>query len=137
MDTKHLHRRLVAFAYLASLMLVGSCAKENSSAETQGKAKGLGFLVTGERVTAELLPELRERRLHPDRATASSFLWNDWNRFQENYHPLYLVDDDPKTAWVEGVAGHGDGEWVKVHTTRVAAVTKVRLRLRNGYHKSM
>jgi hypothetical protein len=84
----------------------------------------------------ELLPEPRERRIHPDQAVASSFLWNDWNRFQENYHPLYLVDDDPRTAWVEGAKGNGEGEWVRLPTNDVHATTRVRLRLRNGYHKS-
>jgi hypothetical protein len=141
-------------------MLAVSCTKEPASSDSKGeskaegesksegdsKAEGIatapGETKVGEatgkepRPTLELLPEPRERRLHPDRATASSFLWNDWNRFQENYHPLYLVDDDPKTAWVEGAAGHGDGEWIRVFTTKIEAVTKVRLRLRNGYHKS-
>lgn len=42
-----------------------------------------------------------ERRLFSDSTEASSFLWNDWNRFQENYHPNYLADDDPTTGWAE------------------------------------
>lgn len=77
-----------------------------------------------------------ERRLYPDRVDASSFLWNDWNRFQENYHPLYAVDDDPVTAWVEGAEGGGVGEWVRFDTTDLAGTTAVRLRVRNGYQKS-
>lgn len=77
-----------------------------------------------------------ERRLYPDRVDASSFLWNDWNKFQENYHPLYAVDDDPVTAWVEGASGPGVGEWVRFDVTDLDGTTGVRLRVRNGYQKS-
>lgn len=77
-----------------------------------------------------------ERRLHASSVEASSFLWNAWNKFQENYHPLYLADDDPKTAWVEGVEGDGAGEWVRVHVTPMAGATAARLHVRNGYQKS-
>jgi hypothetical protein len=28
-----------------------------------------------------------ERRLHSASLEASSFLWNDWNKYQENNHP--------------------------------------------------
>src|SRR5512143_3727607 len=77
-----------------------------------------------------------ERRLHADQVSASSFLWNDWNRFQENYHPLYVSDDDPKTAWVEGVEGNGAGEWLRLRVTEMDGATQVRLHVRNGYQKS-
>lgn len=77
-----------------------------------------------------------ERRLHLGQVEASSFLWNDWNKFQENYHPLYVADDDPATAWVEGAKGPGAGEWVRLRVTPMAGATKVRLRVRNGYQKS-
>ena len=77
-----------------------------------------------------------ERRLYSDRIEASSFLWTDWNRFQENYHPNYLMDGDPATAWVEGADSSGKGEWVRVHLSPVEGVTHVRLRLQDGYHKS-
>lgn len=77
-----------------------------------------------------------ERRLHVGDAAASSFLWNDWNRFQENYHPLYIGDDDPKTAWVEGVEGNGEKEWIRLSVTEMEGATRLRLRLRAGYHKS-
>ena len=87
-------------------------------------------------VPAVALADGVERRLHPDRVDASSFLWNDWNKFQENYHPLYVADDDPKTAWVEGAEGVGKGEWIRVAVTALDGTTQVRLRLRNGYQKS-
>ncbi|MEZ4361252.1 MAG: hypothetical protein R3B48_13795 [Kofleriaceae bacterium] len=77
-----------------------------------------------------------ERRLFSDSVEASSFLWNDWNRFQENYHPNYLADDDPATGWVEGSDGDGVGEWVRVSVTPLEHTTEVRLRIRNGYQKS-
>ena len=61
--------------------------------------------------------EAVERRLYTDTAEASSFLWGDWNRFIENYHPNYVGDDDAKTAWVEGSAGSGAGEWLRLQVT--------------------
>lgn len=77
-----------------------------------------------------------ERRLYADTFAASSYLSNDWNRFQENYHPNYVGDDDPKTAWTEGAEGHGSGEWLKLAFTELDETSKLRLRLRNGYQKS-
>lgn len=77
-----------------------------------------------------------ERRLHSDAVEASSFLWNDWNRFQENYHPNYVADDDPRTAWTEGAATTGAGEWIRVHVSELAGTSRVRLKIRNGYQKS-
>ena len=77
-----------------------------------------------------------ERRLHSDNIAASSFLWNDWNKFVENYHPNYVADDDPATAWVEGANGSGAGEWLHIQTTPLDRTTRIRLRVRNGYQKS-
>lgn len=77
-----------------------------------------------------------ERRLHTDNVDASTFLWNDWNKFVENYHPNYVADDDPATAWVEGAKSTGAGEWVRISVTPLDKTTKVRLRIRNGYQKS-
>src|SRR5512144_695439 len=77
-----------------------------------------------------------ERRLHADQVTASTFLWNDWNRFQENYHPLYVSDDDPRTAWTEGAPSSGAGEWLRLAVTRMEGATRARLRIRAGYQKS-
>ncbi len=86
--------------------------------------------------SSALADEAVERRLHVAMSNASSFLWNDWNRFQENYHSNYIVDGDPKTAWVEGVEGDGIGEWVQLPVTELDATTEVRLRIQNGYQKS-
>ncbi|HWO26283.1 MAG TPA: hypothetical protein VNO30_46465 [Kofleriaceae bacterium] len=77
-----------------------------------------------------------ERRLHSDSIDASSFLWNDWNRFVENYHPNYVADDDPATAWVEGAKSSGAGEWLRIQVTPLEKTTRIRLRVRNGYQKS-
>lgn len=77
-----------------------------------------------------------ERRLYSDRIEASSFLWTDWNKFQENYHPNYIMDGDPATAWVEGADTSGANEWVRIHLSPVEGATVVRLRVQNGYHKS-
>jgi hypothetical protein len=77
-----------------------------------------------------------ERRLHSDTIDASSFLWNDWNKFVENYHPNYVADDDPATAWVEGARGSGAGEWLRIQITPLDRTTRIRLHIRNGYQKS-
>lgn len=92
-------------------------------------------------VTALAVPALAtaapvERRLHSNALEASSFLWNDWNKYQENYHPNYIADDDAKTAWVEGATSSGAGEWIRINVTPLEQTTTVRLKIRNGYQKS-
>lgn len=77
-----------------------------------------------------------ERRMYSDQVTSSSFLWNDWNKFQENYHPAYAMDGDAATAWVEGAKGAGAGEWVRFAVTPLQGATSARLRIHNGYQKS-
>ena len=69
-------------------------------------------------------------------AQASSYLQTNWNRFTENYHPTYVLDEDPKTAWVEGVDGLGEGQVLTVPLSRVQSARQVRVRIRNGYQKS-
>ena len=64
----------------------------------------------------------KERRLHVASAEASSYLVNDWNKFQENYLPLYVGDDDPKTAW--SLKTEGIGEWLRVHVTQMEGATQ-------------
>src|SRR5580765_7652340 len=76
----------------------------------------------------------KERRLHVASAEASSYLVNDWNKFQENYLPLYVGDDDPHTAW--SLKTEGIGEWVRVHVTPMEGATKLRMKIRNGYQKT-
>jgi hypothetical protein len=104
------------------------------AAEARGRA--LAARVVDEAPPPRLYDEPVERRLHSNRIEASSFLWTDWNRFQENYHPSYLMDGDPRTAWVEGADSSGKGEWVRIHVSPVESATRIRLRIRNGYHKS-
>jgi hypothetical protein len=87
-------------------------------------------------IPAAAKPKGIERRLHSDNIDASSFLWNDWNKFVENYHPNYVADDDLKTAWVEGGKASGAGEWLRIQVTPLDNTTRVRLRVRNGYQKS-
>ena len=76
----------------------------------------------------------KERRLHVAAAEASSYLVNDWNKFQENYLPLYVGDDDPHTAW--SLKTEGIGEWLRVHVTPMEGATKLRMKVRNGYQKT-
>ncbi len=70
-------------------------------------------------------------------ASATSFLQNNWNRFEENYHPSYVLDENPATAWVEGAAGFGVDESITIPVSAVRSARAVRLRIWNGYQKSM
>lgn len=85
-------------------------------------------------IAAPGTPIARERRLHVASAEASSYLINDWNRFQENYLPLYVGDDDPRTAW--NLQTEGIGEWLRLRVTPMEGATRVRLKVRNGYQKT-
>ncbi|MFK7929041.1 MAG: hypothetical protein AB8H79_12685 [Myxococcota bacterium] len=76
------------------------------------------------------------KRLHSQHAESSSYLKSNWNKYTENYHPTYILDGNPRTAWVEGAPGNGEGSWVEWPVSRVPAARRVKLRIRNGYHKS-
>lgn len=76
------------------------------------------------------------KRLHAERATSSSFLESNWNKYQENYHPTYVLDDDPSTAWVEGAEGDGVGEALTVPVSALKAAKALRLVITPGYQKS-
>lgn len=86
-------------------------------------------------VVLALLPaDMNE--LFAEEATASSYLKSNWNKFSENYHPSYVLDDDPKTAWVEGKDGDGIGESLTIPVSSLKSARSARLRIRNGYQKS-
>jgi hypothetical protein len=74
-----------------------------------------------------------ERRLHSDRVEASTYVWSERIAHDENYHPNFVADDNPATAWIES---SGAGEWLRLHLTNLKDTTRVRLRIRNGCQKS-
>ena len=76
------------------------------------------------------------QQLHASEATATSFLVANWNDFEENYHPNYAFDGDPKTAWIEGKDDIGVGESITWKLSKLKDATSVLLRIRNGYQKS-
>lgn len=76
------------------------------------------------------------KRLHAERATATSFLESNWNKYQENYHPTYVLDDDPSTAWVEGAEGDGVGQALTVKVSALNKARALRLVITPGYQKS-
>lgn len=82
-------------------------------------------------------PKHRWRPLRSAEATATSFLQNNWSRYEENYHPNYVLDGNPATAWVEGSDGFGEGDAITIPLSAVAHARAVRLRIWNGYQKSM
>lgn len=82
-------------------------------------------------------PKHNWKPLRSAEATATSFLQNDWNRYEENYHPSYVLDGNPATAWVEGVQGFGENEAIIIPLSVVPHARALRLRIWNGYQKSM
>ncbi len=76
------------------------------------------------------------KRLHAERATATSFLESNWNKYQENYHPTYVLDDDPSTAWVEGAEGDGVGQSLTVKVSALKKANALKLVITPGYQKS-
>lgn len=78
----------------------------------------------------------RWNRLYSDSADASSFLQNNWNKYKENYHPNYILDDNPETAWVEGASQNGEGETLTYRVSTLSTANAVQFRIRNGYQKS-
>jgi hypothetical protein len=78
----------------------------------------------------------RFRPLRSASASATSFLQNNWNRYQENYHPSYVLDENPETAWVEGVDGYGEGQSLTIPLSPLTSARALRLRIWNGYQKS-
>jgi hypothetical protein len=81
-------------------------------------------------------PSQNTRLLRAPEAQASSFLFGGYNRHLENYHPNYVLDENPRTAWLEGAAGFGEGEWLSIPIVSPAPLSSLRLRIRNGYQKS-
>jgi hypothetical protein len=104
------------------------------SISRSGVAAGVLLIAHGVWAASPAPTQARERRLHLAAAEASSYLVNDWNKFQENYLPLYVGDDDPRTAW--NLKTEGIGEWIRMKVTPMVGATKVRLKLRNGFQKT-
>ena len=72
-------------------------------------------------------------QLYATEAEASSFLKSSWNKYNENYHPNYVLDNNPKTAWVEGVDGNGEGQKIVIPISAVSQIGRVKIRIKNGY----
>ena len=79
-------------------------------------------------------PTRQWRPLHA--AAATSFLQNDWSRYEENYHPNYVLDGNPATAWVAGDDQNGEGESITIPLSPIRGARALRLRIWNGYQKS-
>ncbi|MGI9423325.1 MAG: discoidin domain-containing protein [Hyphomicrobiaceae bacterium] len=55
-------------------------------------------------------------------------------QFGNTYGPGHVVDENLRTAWVEGKPGHGEGEYLIVDLGRPHTVSGVQIM--NGYHKN-
>jgi hypothetical protein len=72
------------------------------------------------------------QRVHPDRVEAASYVATEWT----NYHPSYVTDDDPATAWVASARGPLTGEWLRLYLSLPPDATQLVLRIRNGCQTS-
>jgi hypothetical protein len=75
-------------------------------------------------------------RLHAREMTSSGFLRDNFNRFDQNYLPIYAADDEAGTAWVEGVPGLGAGEWLMFAGPKLDKAEALQIFLRNGLQAS-
>lgn len=73
--------------------------------------------------------------IYPLDIHASSYLLNDGYSVKTNYHPYYVLDGNPTTAWVEGSSGDGIGEYLELFFEETLD-NLVYLKVRNGYQKS-
>lgn len=71
--------------------------------------------------------------LHPKNLTASSTLAPQG---KSTYGVENLSDDDPRTAWVEGADGNGEGERLSFVWVNDPAMVCTSIMIRNGYQKS-
>jgi hypothetical protein len=124
--------------------VVGLCAAGGlAAAQSAGAGGAAGLPPAASPSAAEKAPEgasvskHRWRPLRSAEATATSFLQNNWSRYEENYHPSYALDGNPATAWVEGAKGFGEGESITIPLSVVPHARALRLRIWNGYQKSM
>ena len=56
-------------------------------------------------------------------------------QYGNTYGPDHLVDEDLRTAWVEGKRGQGEGEYVVVDLGKPHQVNGIQIM--NGYHKNV
>src|SRR5262249_19206320 len=98
-----------------TLVLVLVAATGTAAASSRGNAApAAGDAVAGSPATPPSAPPRAWKQLRSASASATSFLQNNWNRFEENYHPSYVLDENPATAWVEGAAGFGTDESITI-----------------------
>ena len=55
------------------------------------------------------------------------------SQYGNDYEPLNVVDDDVATAWVEGAAGSGEGQWIEFDALEQQNISGMRIV--NGYCK--
>jgi hypothetical protein len=67
---------------------------------------------------------------------SSSYLGQNDFLVKANYHPYYIIDDDPNTTWVEGANGDGIGEKVVLNYLNQIKVDALSIYMRNGYQKN-
>jgi hypothetical protein len=68
-----------------------------------------------------------------DQYCVSSVLPRDPVVNKHDYGPASLFDNNDETAWVEGVPGHGVGQWVVIEFDQLRLVKSIEIN--NGYNK--
>jgi hypothetical protein len=128
-------RTATLLAALVLLAAVAVAAAAPAGAKPAAPAGAKPAAPAGAKPAAPAGAKPIERRLHPAKVEASSFLSND-KKPAENHHPDHVADDDPATAWIEGDTSHPGGKRLWLNLTSYNKATRVRLRVRNGYQKS-
>src|SRR5690554_4912928 len=75
-------------------------------------------------------------KVYPRHIWASSYLGQDNFKVIANYHHYYIIDEDERTAWVEGVPGDGVGQRLNLLFQNLYVKKCLYFRIKNGYQKS-
>ena len=85
---------------------------------------------------ALVLPAAEFHLVTPKGASATSFLEDGESRFDQNYLAFYALDGDPKTAWVEGVKGNGEGQVLTLMLPPDVVGKHMKIEIWNGLQAS-
>ena len=85
--------------------------------------------------TSSVCFTLNNDYLYPRDIGASSYLLKNNYLVKDNYHPYYVLDDNPNTAWVEGSSGDGIGEYIILYCN-LPKGKDISILVRNGYQKT-
>lgn len=99
--------------------------------ENDGKNKALTKENKENKENKDISDEKPSAKNYFENVTSSSYLPQDGDF---TYIAANLIDGDIKTAWTEGVAGYGEGQWIKFSSETPKKIS--RICILNGYCKN-